>query len=440
MQPIRFASGRIALTCALALGTGLACNGGVDVAPPSAASTESPPSSNLFEPAEQTESRPRPIAPQPVGPYTGLVGTTDVSILYPLPLVGESKDFVRPSEVGNYGALLPQSFVTTVLDGQDRLERTRDLPSGYQDLSLVAVRLDPCRAARGAHEYSCKSEVRAIFQALYDKPAGAENDPIAGTAATDGAIHVMYDVDGSELMTMMKEILTLKQANGNQSLLELAPHPILAAQGLGGGFAQGLRNILLSHLGEDRIRRITMFDHNLKPEMDAWTFVVFDRVGTTFVQGDIPTTEGVQFQTITGTPTDAPLVESSAELRLGLFADEVQPLVSGGRPGPGTPAAAALQPTFDAALRVQNPTIHNAETTNCGNCHVAESARRIGESIYGLDTANAFTHPRSLAYVNENPTATNLHAFGYLHRKVSVMQRTANESVLIASAMEASVK
>ena len=92
------------------------------------------------------------------------------------------------------------------------------------------------------------------------------------------------------------------------------------------------------------------------------------------------------------------------------------------------------------AVNVQNPTLHSFETVDCVNCHLAEGARLVGESLYGFKATKAFTHPRSLAYVSERKSVTNLHAFGYLHRKISIMQRTANESVVVAAEMEKKVK
>ena len=62
-----------------------------------------------------TVSTPAPKAP--IGPYAGLVGTTDVSILYPLPSGAQSKDFVRPAEIGSFGALFPKSAFDAVLPG-----------------------------------------------------------------------------------------------------------------------------------------------------------------------------------------------------------------------------------------------------------------------------------------------------------------------------------
>jgi hypothetical protein len=433
-HPCFHASWALVSSLVLALG-GAACGGSVAASPAADGNPgEGPRDPSTTPPSSPAEPVRPPVPKQPVGPYTGPVGTTDVSILYPMPLLGASTDFVRPTEIGNHGALLPESAVAAVLGGMP-LERTTGVPaSGYGALGLVSMRLDPCSARGGAG--GCHSEVRLVFQALYTKAAGDEGDAVAGAAATDGALHVMYDVPEAELETMMKEVLTLKQANGDLALQELAPHPIMAAQGLGGAFAQGLRSIVLYHLGDARIGRITFFDHNFDPDSDGWRFGIFDRKDGAFAPGKIAVSNEPT-QTVVGSATSTPLSESSASAFSPAGSpDSVGKLVDSGRPAPGPAAVAALQSTFEAALRVQNPKLHTAETTDCANCHLAESARLLGESVYGMQSPNAFKHARSLAYVTQAPTVSNLHAFGYLHRKVSIMQRTANESVVVADWME----
>ena len=376
----------------------------------------------------------------PTGPYTGLVGTTDVSILYPLPSSGGFADFVRPSEAGAHGALFPSAFADLALGVGGSLERVfSDPPSKYGDMRLVSVRLDPCSARGGS---GCTSEVRAVFQALYTVTT-AGGDPIGSTGATDGGVHVTYDVPDAELVTMMKQILTLKKANGDLATQELGLHPILAAQGVGGAFAQGLRTILLAHLGEARIGRVTAFDHNFVTDGDGWTFGIFDRSGATLTRGKIPFVEGGQ-ETVGGTSTEVPLGDSSAFIFPHPTApDQVALLVAVDRPTPGTLQVATLQPALEAALRIQNPTLHTAESTQCHNCHLAEGARNVGESVYGLKSANpanGFKPSRSVARKDERTSVTNLHAFGYLHRQISIMARTAHESIVVADAMEAKVK
>ena len=217
------------------------------------------------------------VVPPPVsGPFSPRVSTNDVSILYPLPTTRLNDDFIPASDIAAYGPLVPEAVFKTVVRGA-ALERTNVRPSsGYDTLRIVAIRLDPC-SARSVPEGKCRSEVRLVFQALYTVERGDGSD-VGSTAATDGGLHVMYDVPSSELVAMTKEILALKMANGDLAADELGPHPILKAQGLGGAFAQGLRGILRFHLGESRIGRVTFFDHNFEPDSDGWTFGVLSLI------------------------------------------------------------------------------------------------------------------------------------------------------------------
>ena len=381
-----------------------------------------------------------PVPKAPVGPYTGLVHTTDVSILYPLPTSGGSASMLAPTAADAFGPLLPSSAYDAVM-GTQGLDRTSSAPpSGYAQLGVVSLRLDPCSARKGAG--TCTSEVRLVFQALYEKTNDVpDGDPSVGTAATDGALHVAYDVPEAELVVMVKQILTLKAAEGNLGSQILEPHPILVKQGLEGNFAKGLRGIVLEHLGGNRIARITSFDHNMDPDSDGWTFQVFDSVSGTLTRKDVPKI-GRQGQLIAGSQAFGATLSDTFVFGGETGPDQVGALVEASRPAPGSAGAqSALQPAFEASLRIQNPTLHNAETTDCGNCHLAEGAKLVGASLFSLKSTAAFTHPtRNLDYRSDRSSVTNFHAFGYLHRRISIMQRTANESAVVADAMEQKVK
>ncbi len=381
-------------------------------------STNAPPAGN----------DPAPIAP--IGPYTGLVGTTDVSILYPMPLLGQSTDFLRPTDVGTYGALLPKAAFDIVVPN-DRIDAATNIPkSGYAELALVSLRLDHCSARKGS---GCTSEIRAVFQALYTTTEG-----VSGMAAADGGLHVIYEVSESELLTTMKQILTLKKAQGGLASQILDVHPILAQQGLDGAFAKGLRAILLEHLGAERIARITFFDHNFGFEQDGWLFTIFDRSGGTFVPKNIPKlSEERPSQIVVGSgPLDGPIQDTNVfDSENSETKDDVRPLFK-----INSSALALPQPAYDAALRIQNPTLHDAESTDCANCHLAEGARLRAKTFHEFSDAAAFEHARPLGYKSERTSVTNLHAFGWMHRQVSIMQRTANESVIVADWMEQKLK
>ena len=120
----------------------------------------------------------------------------------------------------------------------------------------------------------------------------------------------------------------------------------------------------------------------------------------------------------------------------------MSPLVSGERPPSNMTDDVnhVIKPAFEAALRVENPHLHNAETTNCVNCHLADSAHVIGETVYGLPSTSQSAFAPSTSYANDRASVTNLHAFGYLHRKVSIMRRTANESVIVRNWMDERVR
>ncbi len=430
----RTSSAALLSTLCFAIGAG-ACGGISPSSPGTTNPAESdPPTTAIVVPPEP--STPTPAPKYPIGPYTGAVATTDVSILYPLAASASSTAIVRPVASGPHGALLPRATFDTVLAGNNRLDGTARV-TGFDALGLISVRLDPCSRRGSGGDGACRSEVRMVFQELFDKLPNEGPDTSSGTAATDGALHVVYDVPQEELVTMLRELLTLKKANGDLGLQQLAPHPILTAQGLDGAFGQGLRGILLEHLGDDRVARVTFFDHQ-DLEGDVWNFGVFDRSPSTgaFVPTTIPTTTSAM-QQFSGSNTAGPLPQSFAQTSVPTTSsDSLALLLDSSRPAPGAPTVASLQPTLDAALRLQNPKLRNVETTDCVSCHQAEGASQIGEHVYALSTSSAFTHLRSLARVDERTSVTNVHAFGYLRRQVSIMQRTANESVLVADQME----
>jgi hypothetical protein len=121
-----------------------ACGGSIGVDPITGGPGTGPGDANGGTTPTQTNDEPAPDPVAPTTPYTGDVGTNDVSILYPMPAAGESKDFVRPIASGTHGELLPKMDFEKVVPN-DRLERTDSThPSGYGELALIGVRLDHC--------------------------------------------------------------------------------------------------------------------------------------------------------------------------------------------------------------------------------------------------------------------------------------------------------
>ncbi len=357
-----------------------------------------------------------PITPDALGPYEHVVESQDVSLLYPLPAAAQDELLLQPTDSGAYGALLPQ-FI-----GTGATQDVGSVGSGtYQALRLIAVRLDPCSARKG-----CGSEVRAVFQPI---------SSAAGGGALDGAVHVFYAVPTDELVVMLEEILALKHASGAGIAYgaQLGVQPILAATGLDGDFAKGLRKVLLKHLGTQRIERVTLMDH-IFPDEDGWLFEIFDRVGTDLVLQKVVNTNKVQQVILGGSAIDGMIAGISADAQTTPTLPELGLIAARSRPATVTPQ---LEMGFAEAIAAQHPLLHDSENTDCGSCHVAEGARRVGLEIYGLHETGAFTSARSLTYVRDNAAVTNVHAFSYLGTSISVMQRTANESALAADRLQA---
>ena len=339
------------------------------------------------------------------------VAAADVSILYPLPTTRDL--LIDPAEEGAYGTLFPEKWFPTVIGPVD-------IETAYSDLRLIAVRFDPCSARHG-----CNPELRAIYQPVLVGPDGA-------LTVADGAIHVFYDVPRDELVAMLIQILALKKSYADVAYdRALGPQPILVAAGLDSDFARGLHTVLLDHLGESRIGRFTERNHQI-PLRDRWDFYLFERTDGDPVRQDIATTS-VDEQQLTGTPHADPAVAGGIGGVNPVLATPVTAVVDENRPAVVTDD---IRTGFAQAIELQDPTKENSESIDCVSCHLAEGARHVGTTEYGLIASGVFESDRSLEYRRDLLAVTNLHMFAYVGRDVSIMQRVANESAVTAEAME----
>jgi len=348
---------------------------------------------------------------EPVFDQDLAVEGADVSILYPLP---DTIDLmIQPAEQAAFGQLFPEAWFPTAIGPVD-------VGTGYGDMRLIALRLDPCSSRN-----TCSTEVRAIFQPVVIGPGGE-------LTVADGALHVFYGLPPAELVSFLKQILALKKSHGEGIAYgsKLGPHPILVATGLGGDFARGLHALVLEHLGESRIERFTEFNHQI-PARDRWDFYLFERVDTALVRRPIATTSTDE-QQVTGTHTDPRHAGGIAVVSPPLESSVVA-VVDENRPPDVTDA---IRAGFARAIELQDPTKQTSESIDCVSCHLAEGARRVGAAEYGLTAIGAFHSVRSLEYQRDLGAVTNLHMFAYVGRYVSVTQRVANESAVTADALQ----
>lgn len=354
---------------------------------------------------------PAPSTPPPPPP----LGLNDVSVLMPTPASGEEAALLGPTDEGARGPLLPR-------DVYDAIPTVPPIPEAldYGRMRVVGVRFDGCGGPLG----TCTSEIRLVMQPLLDGEL------------RDSALHLFYHLDDAA----MGEVV-----DGLRRLRELAPeaevdapldvHPALVAQGLEGAYAIGLRELLLSFIGQENLVRVTFFQR-APPTVPVWFFGGLDRdEAGTITPMKIPGTN-VETQQVVLTLTGRS------------YTYEVAPDVTrpeDGRALYGTDSAReASDEQREAAmasyLRVEDPTTYAVDDLPCAGCHFStfvrdEATRRWGTSPDGLP---AYSSARSLERRGKaGLTAASLRAFGWFEREPMIAQRTINESAEVLEQLEA---
>ena len=376
----------------------------------------------------------------------GEVQLNDVSILFPLPTEAELSTALLPANArGTLGELLPAAVYTTV--GPIEGSTFDGVPSPgsvgvarYEDLRVVAVRLDPCFGALqpDPHGAGCHNQLRLIFQEV----TGSQGT----THAADSGLHVFYRLTRDELLDIVSSVGALRAASrGAERLGGLQPHPIIAAQGPGGAMATGLRQLILLHAGQQNLTRITVLSAT-QPGF-GWSFKGFDFDASLHAAP-------MQIPTLAGAATSQILFSGfSSQQPTGGFnpqttsADDFSGLADTRRAVDLT--AQQRSTAYDALLRVQNPSKHSPDTIDCGQCHFATPTELlVARPIYSMSAAgnpNAFVADSRFVRGNElaptfvtGPQAVfNVHAFSYFGQAAGINQRTVNESAAVVAYLNA---
>lgn len=360
----------------------------------------------------------------------------DLSVLFPMATTqSELAAYLTPSSAGPDGPLLPEA-----------LYRSDPGAISLTGLRVVGFRLDPCFGAVGpiADAATCDNQIRLIFQPIFgDAPTAVHAD--------DAAVHVMYALTRDQVITAAREIAAARVAIDDSDLGPLAVHPLVARDGLTGALAQQLMAIAAKYADGTQIERITTFEmvtggtgtsggSGLGDIPVAW-----DMHGMTLASGvetpiAIPTLGAGTTQVsvnVTAAPLDSTFVpETTAPDNLDLLA-------SASRAMTATPQA--RQAAYDAALRIENPNRHSADTIDCASCHMAAPARAlVGEPLFGLaptGNANAFVADPGIpaadlagstaGLVDPADAGINIHAFSYRFATPMINQRVINETAAI---------
>jgi hypothetical protein len=318
----------------------------------------------------------------------------DIAILFPLPATANELDLLLPALGGSQGSLFLPSELS-------------DFPLRDPQLAvlrLVAVRFDLC-----PRPTQCRPEVRATFQELYG-PNGTE------VWAEDSAVHVSYATEQDEMMTLLRELLDARDRSCGYASEPLGIHPILAREGLTGPFAQTLRSKLTALLKAERVTQIAVMS-SVRFEAPEWVFRIYSERTDGFVRAQIAE------------------IGREEELVTGSGVTDIRPTASITNSTPldwllGTKQSSKQEQNEAWQLTNQLHDLATAtfDTVRCSSCHLAESALRVGRERYGLVPSTSNTVTPETDYRRDLPTVTNVHAFSYVGRAVSVNLRTAKET------------
>jgi len=394
--------------------------------------------------APRADTNPPPPPSYDGGPIAAAMN--DVSILFPLPRdEADIDNLLSASSSGPLGTLLPSKLYRGVglISGSSFVDGGNGPEAAYEDLHVVAMRLDPCFAslAPDPHGAGCAAQLRLVFQQVRD-------DEDAGASAFDSALHVFYSLDRAQLLALASALVDLRTANAaGVTLGPLAPHPIMVKQGLGGPFATGVRALVLQYAGEKNLTRVAETQLLLSEGPAAWTLAAFDvadATTATISPATIPTLlEGDGGVTSQGMALPFPPAPPSFECGIGpatTSTDDLTPLVDGKAADLST---AARQAAFDSLVRIENPGDNSPNTIDCASCHVATPTEQlVARPLFMLDdrTSPLAFQPDGKSVLAADMTPTygqavagelNIHAFSYLGQSPGINQRVVNETAAI---------
>jgi hypothetical protein len=345
------------------------------------------------------------------------LGLNDVSVLFPSPSSGAAPGYLTAADEGDLGVLLPPVVF-------DAIPTFPVLPAqglDYDRMRVIAVRFDTC----GRRPDACRPEIRVVMQ-----PINADG------AARDSALHLFYELTPSAMGDVVEALRGMRAVSGESVGAPLDVHPSLAAQGVTGPYGAALRALLLRHVGEQNLLRVTFF-LRAPPVQEVWFFGGLERAEGDFAVMNIVGV-GRGNQRVIRTPVDGGY--EYVVTPVGMAPEDGRALLS------SAAAAAATDPQRRAAmgsyLRVENPLRYVPDQLPCAGCHLSAFVTAEATRRYGLDpagfTEDRFRSERDLTRrggASEQPSS--LRAFGWFNRTAMIAQRTVNETAAVLDHLEA---
>lgn len=346
------------------------------------------------------------------------LGLNDVSVLYPQPTNVNKAGYLRASDTGARGVLLPKevfdaipTFPVTPTDGLD-----------YTRMRALSLRFDACGGSHGA----CLPEIRVIMQPLN-----------SNGSARDSALHLFYRLDNAVISGVIDGLRKLRGLAPEAAVgAPLDVHPAIVAQGANGAYGTALRELVLAHVGEENLVRVTFF-LRAPPINEVWFFGGLERKDGKFAVLNIAEVGAGNQRVI--------LTSSDTSYEYALTPVESKP--EDGRVLLSSAAAEAAsaeerEAAFRSFLRIENPLKYVPDDLPCAGCHVSSFVKAEATRRFGFDAAtfdgDVFKSTRNLESRGGSATnASSLRAFGWFKGEPMISQRTINDSAAVVDYIEA---
>ncbi len=346
-------------------------------------------------------------------PLLPALGMNDVSVLLPLSI---ARAYLDPTSAGAKGALLPE-------DVYDKVPKFGVEPADglvWDRMRAVAIRFDACFQTKAG----CAPQIRIVMQPIL--PGGDTND---------SALHLFYTLQAEEMKEVVAELRRLRELAPEQTDAPLDVSPAMSAQGSGGAYTTGMKDLVLRFAGEQTLTRMTFF-LRAPPIREEWFFGGFDRaagimtqlnivgIGKTNQRVDrVETTEGYSYLFI-----PAGKVPEDVSALLVTEAAKKAPVDD-------------VKKAYAAFLRIENPTKYGPDALPCAGCHVSTVATEFATKEMGFDPKaepDAFTSAKWDLTLRGKAATTlpSLRAFGYHRREPMIARRVINESAAAVDEIE----
>lgn len=352
------------------------------------------------------------------------LGLNDVSVLLPLPQMGNWGLLPKPESLGGKGALLTREIFNQV----PQLLAFASNDDIYSAMHAVGIRIDPC-FTEGHGPVKCQTQIRLIWQPL----SNADTD----TSTFDASLHTFYQLTEAEFKSLVDELKKLKATTNNGSEGEaLGINPTIKSQGLGGAYYTRFIKIIYSYIGIENFSRVTFMQ--LSMTGNVWIFGGFDYKNSELQPIQIPRINSFK-QTFKNSAAPRPIWFIG-----GMTPEPTQPenfnvLTRDSRKLAPQDEAAIIE-AAKSAFKFENPKLHNPGTVDCVSCHVAQPAKIWAMRQYPwlqLDSLSRdITYSSKLNIRNMSPMQihTNIvRSFGYFMNMPFVAQRTINESAEVVN-------